>query len=330
MKDSHIALKVGLFVAAGLTLLAVLVLSFSRGVTFFERTYTLRIVLPTAAGLKPTADVMMSGVPIGKASGVELMPDGRSVQVTASILAKYKIRTNAVIHIDALGFLGDQYIEVTPSPDPNAAFWQNDAIVQGESPMNMQAAVKSVSGLLDQFKITTSGINLAVSNLNQTILSDQSLSNLNVGLSNVEAMVTSVRQMAQDAKDLIHSNTPAVDQAVTNLLDFSEKARLVAADLDLLVTTNRPGLDATVQNLRDTSASFKQVAADLQAGKGVVGGLLKDDEMKASTASLISNANAMAASFAVFGCNLDQKGIWKMLWKPKQTEKSEKNPAPPH
>jgi len=143
-------------------------------------------------------------------------------------------------------------------------------------------------------------------------------------------MVTSVRQMAQDAKDLIHSNTPAVDQAVTNLLDFSEKARLVAADLDLLVTTNRPGLDATVQNLRDTSASFKQVAADLQAGKGVVGGLLKDDEMKASTASLISNANAMAASFAVFGSNLDQKGIWKMLWKPKQTEKSEKNPAPPH
>jgi phospholipid/cholesterol/gamma-HCH transport system substrate-binding protein len=330
MNNSHIGLKVGIFVAAGLALLAVLVLSFSRGVTFFESTYTLRIVLPTAAGLKPTADVMMSGVPIGKASGVELMPDGRSVQVTASILSKYKIRTNAVVHIDALGFLGDQYIEVTPSTNQNAAYWQNDAIVQAESPMNMQAAVKSVSGLLDQFKTTASGINLAISNLNQTILSGQSLSNLNVGLSTVETMVTSVRQTAQDAQDLIHSNAPAVDEAVTNLLAFSQQARLVAADLDLLVRTNRPGLDATVQNLRDTSASFKQVAADLQAGKGVVGGLLKDEEMKASTASLISNANAMAASFAAFGSNLDQKGIWRMLWKPKQPEKSEKSPPPAH
>jgi phospholipid/cholesterol/gamma-HCH transport system substrate-binding protein len=329
MKDSHIGLKVGFFVAAGLVLLALLVLSFSRGVTFFQSTYNLRIVLPNAAGLKPTAEVMMSGVPIGEASGLALAADGRSVVVTASILSKYKIRTNALFQIDALGFLGDQYIAVTPSLNQNAAYWQNDAIVQGESPMNMQAAVKSVSGLLDQFKITAGGLNLAISNLNETILSEQSLSNLNLGLSNVEAMVTSVRQMAQDAKDLIHSNAPAVDQAVTNLLDFSEKARLVAADLDLLVATNRPGLDATVQNLRDTSASFKQVAADLQAGKGLVGGLLKDDEMKASTASLISNANAMAASFAVFGSNLDQKGIWRMLWKPKPTEKSDKSPAPP-
>src|SRR5580658_1037206 len=129
MNNSHIGLKVGIFVAAGLALLAVLVLSFSRGVTFFQSTYTLRIVLPSAAGLKATADVMMSGVPIGKASSVELLPDGRSVQVTASILSKYPIRTNATIHIDALGFLGDQYIEVTPSTNTNAAPWKDDALV---------------------------------------------------------------------------------------------------------------------------------------------------------------------------------------------------------
>jgi len=48
---------------------------------------------------------------------------------------------------------------------------------------------------------------------------------------------------------------------------------------------------------------------------------MKDDQMKASTAELISNANALASSFAVFGSNLDQKGIWRMLWKPKQPEK---------
>src|SRR5271154_5507418 len=134
MNNSHIGLKVGIFVAAGLALLAVLVLSFSRGVTFFQSTYTLRIVLPNAAGLKPTADVMMSGVPIGKASGVELASDGRSVVVIASLLSKYKIRTNAMFQIDALGFLGDQYIAVTPSTNQNAAYWQNGAIVLGESP----------------------------------------------------------------------------------------------------------------------------------------------------------------------------------------------------
>jgi phospholipid/cholesterol/gamma-HCH transport system substrate-binding protein len=122
MNDTRIELKVGFFVAVGLALLAVLVLSFSRGLTLFNSSYQLRLILPSAAGLKPTADVMMAGVPIGKASELALLPDGRSVQVTVSILSKYKIRTNAVFHVDALGFLGDQYIEVTPFDQPGRRF----------------------------------------------------------------------------------------------------------------------------------------------------------------------------------------------------------------
>jgi phospholipid/cholesterol/gamma-HCH transport system substrate-binding protein len=328
MKDSRIELKVGFFVAVGLALLALLVLSFSRGLTFFEKTYTLHIVLPSAAGLKPTADIMMSGVPIGKAANVELLQEGRSVEVTASILSKYKIRTNATVHIDALGFLGDQYIEVTPSSNTNAPFWQDGDLVQGEAPMNMQAAVKSVSGLLDQFKSVAGGVDLAVSNLNRTILSEQSLSGLSGGLSNTEAMVASVRQMALDAQGLIHSNAPAVGEAVTNVLQLSEKLNLTAEKLDGLITTNRPVINEALQNLRDTSVSFKQVAADLEAGKGPVGSLLKDEALKAKMADLISNANAMSAAFATFGSNLDEKGLWRMLWKPKQPEKKQKSAKP--
>jgi hypothetical protein len=61
-----------------------------------------------------------------------------------------------------------------------------------------------------------------------------------------------------------------------------------------------------------------------------VGGLLKDEVTKAQLAALISNANAMSAAFATFGSNLDQNGIWRTLWKPKHTEKNEKNPKPAH
>jgi phospholipid/cholesterol/gamma-HCH transport system substrate-binding protein len=317
-------------VAAGLALLAVLVLSFSRGNTLFDRTYHLRILLPSAAGLKPTADVMMSGVPIGKATDLELMPDGRSVAVNVIILAKYKIRTNALVQIDALGFLGDQYLAVTPSTNMEAGYWRDGAVVRGESPFNMQEAVRSVAGLLAQAKKTMADLDLAINNINRTVLSDQSLSNVSLTLSNLQSMTTLVRATAQGANDLIHSNAPAVGAAVTNLRSFSEKLNLMAADLDRLVATNRPAVDEAIQNLRDTAASFKQVAADLEAGKGLAGGLLKDEEMKAEAASLITNANAVAAAFATFGNNLNQRGIWRMLWKPKHTEGSEQSQAPAH
>ncbi len=96
------------------------------------------------------------------------------------------------------------------------------------------------------------------------------------------------------------------------------------------MVTNRPGVDETIRNLRDTSASFKHVAADLEAGKGLAGGLLHDEAMKAEAASLISNANDVMASFATFGSNLNENGIWHMLWKHKHTEKSEKPREPAH
>src|ERR1035441_8898060 len=117
MNDSRFGLKVGLFVSVGIVLLALLILNFSKGSTLGQSTYKLRVILPNAAGLKPTADVMMAGVPIGKVSSIDLADNGKSVEITVIILAKYKIRKDAKFHIDALGFLGDQYVEVSAPTD---------------------------------------------------------------------------------------------------------------------------------------------------------------------------------------------------------------------
>jgi len=321
MNDSRIGLKVGFFVAVGLVLMAVLVLSFSRGLTLFESTYKLRIVLPNSAGLKPTADVMMSGVPIGKASKLKLLHEGRSVEVTVSILSEYKIHTNALFTVDALGFLGDQYIEVTPSTNSDAPFWKDGDEVLGQSPFNMQEAIHSVAGLMDQAKKAVSDLDHAIDTVNGTVLSGQSMSNLSLAVQNIDSMSAVAIKVAQGADDLIRTNSPEFHVAVNNLRNFSDKLNQVADHLDYLVITNRPVLDETMRNLRDTSASFKQLATDLEAGKGLAGALLKDQEMKAQTEALISNANAMAVEFSTFGSNLNQRGIWSMFKKPKHTEK---------
>ena len=328
MNDSRIEWKVGLFVAVGLALAALLVLNFSKGITLFTSTYNLRIVMPTIAGLKPAADVMMAGVPIGKVSSSDLGPDGRSVTITVSILSKYKIRKDAIFHIDALGFLGDQYIEVSPAPltaaatnNPAAILQDGDTIV-GEAPFNMQEAVRSTSGLLDQARKTIKDLDQSVTNVNRTILSEQDLNRLVVAVSNFEGVTEIALKMAHDAEDLINSNSPPVTAAVTNLLAFSHKLNNMADELDQLITTNRQDVNDAVKNLRDTSASFKQVASDLQAGKGLAGGLLKDDAMKAETASLLSNANVITVQFGAFASNLNHRGIWSMLWKPKHPEQS--------
>ncbi len=321
MKDTRIELKVGFFVAVGLALLAVLILSFSRGTTLFASTYKIRLLLPNAAGLKPTADIMMAGIPIGKATSMELLPDGRSVIVNMTVLSRYPIRTNSDFQIDALGFLGDEYISVTPPTNVATQFLKDGDIVLGRTPFNMQEAIRSVSGLLEHAQVLVKDADRSVNNLNSTILSEHSLTNLGAALANLQKISAAGLKAAEEAEYLVHSNGPAVDQAVANLKTFSEKLNSTVADLDRIIATNGPGVDAAIQNLRDSSASIKQVAADLQAGKGLVGGLLKDESMKMEAAAAISNANATIVSFGTLASNINQRGFWSMLWKPKHTDK---------
>ncbi|HEY1923535.1 MAG TPA: MlaD family protein, partial [Tepidisphaeraceae bacterium] len=276
MNNSRLELKVGLFVAIGLALLAALIVNFSEGITFGQATYGLKIVMPTAAGLKPTADVMMAGVPVGKVGKMELVDDGRSVLITANILTRNKIREGSKFHIDALGFLGDQYIEITPPPaNPEdttpVLYLKAGDTIQGEEPFNLQEAVRSTAGLLDMAKQTLKDVDTAVTNVNRSVLSAATLSDFTLSLSNIESLSEDAITVVNGARTLLASNSMSVHAAVTNLEAFSAKANDIADSLGTIITTNQIPLTEAVKNLRDTAATFKQVAADLQAGRGVAG-----------------------------------------------------------
>ncbi len=104
MNDSRFAWKVGLFVFFGLALAALLILNFSKGPLVFHSTYKLHITMPTVAGLKPAADVMMAGVPIGKVAATTLSLDGRSVDITVEILANIKFARTPVFTLTPSAF----------------------------------------------------------------------------------------------------------------------------------------------------------------------------------------------------------------------------------
>jgi phospholipid/cholesterol/gamma-HCH transport system substrate-binding protein len=327
MNDSRFEYKVGLFVIVGAALLALLILNFSKGNTLGKSTYKLRVILPNAAGLKASADVMMAGVAIGKVDAVNLADDTKSVDITANILAKYKIRKDAVFQIDSLGLLGDQYIEVSAptgaglAPTNETAYLQNGDSVMGEATFNMQEAVQSVSGVIDQARKAIKDLDQAITNVNASALSTNTLSHFVLAVSNLEVVSERAVGAAGRAEDLLTTNAAPFNAAIINFQAMSARLTNSAAELDQLIVTNREDVRKAVENLTVASDQFKQIALDLQAGKGLAGGLLKDERMNAQMTSILSNANAMTAEFSAFGSNLNQRGIWAMLWKPKHKEK---------
>jgi len=322
MNDSRFEWKVGLFVFVGLALAALLILNFSRGVTLFKSTYLIHVTMPTVAGLKPAADVMMAGVPIGKVAATTLSLDGRSVDITVEVLAKYQIRKNARFHIDALGFLGDQYIEVTPAEGDLAAeskvpLLTNGETTTGETPLNMQEAVRSISGFVEQGQKTMRDIDKAVNNVNNTILTAAALTNFEATMTNLGSVTEDAAAMSKEARAMLDSNTPSVHIAVTNIAALAQKLDLMADELDRAISTNTGDVTAAVQNIKTASASLEQLAGGLQAGRGLAGSLLKDEQMKTNFGTLLADLNDLADQYARFGRNLNENGIWRALWKPK-------------
>src|SRR5437016_2884314 len=112
MNETRFAVKVGIFVALGILLVAALLLVFSKGLNLFTPTYELRLRSPTVGGLKNRAAVLLNGVSIGNVVGTEVAPDGRGVIVLARINAKYAIHADARFAIEQIGFLGDQFVAI--------------------------------------------------------------------------------------------------------------------------------------------------------------------------------------------------------------------------
>lgn len=331
MNNSRFELKVGLFVFIGAGLIALLILNFNKGITLFNHPYKLRVILPNAAGLKPTAQVMMVGVPIGNVTAMDLADDEKSVDVTVSILPKYKIRKDAKFHIDSMGFLGDQYVEVSAPEVTGLAqtnendYYQNGDTVVAEPNFSMVEAVKSVTSVVDQAKKVVKDLDTAITNLNGTMLARSNLDRLADAERNLDVVSERAVSVATQADKLLSNNTPSIDLALTNFAALSASLTNTAYGLNQIVATNQGDLRKMVTNLTQASDKVNMIVADLQAGRGPVGSLLKDEQMKTQLASIVKQVDGITAELDTFTHNLNQKGIWAMLWKPKKQKHSETN-----
>jgi phospholipid/cholesterol/gamma-HCH transport system substrate-binding protein len=316
MNSPKYALKVGIFVFAALVVLAILLLSFSKGLTLFKPSYRLHVVMRNMAGLKPKAGVMMAGVPIGSVENIELGRDGRTVNITIKILEKYKIYPDANIHIDALGFLGDQYIEITPTKNEGHPL-EDGSTVTGVEPFNLQEAVRSTSSLLESAREMMKSLDQAITNINRTILSDQTLTNFGLAISNLEMVTADAVLIASNAQTLLSTNTPAINGAVSNLQAASQKLTNIADDVSTTIIRNTNKVSEIMTNLRDTSTNLLAISQEYRAGKGIIPTLFTNSQMRDDLSAVMTNVNQLAANLSLFSSNLNQQGVWRMLWKPK-------------
>ncbi len=220
MNETRYALKVGLFVALGLLLVAGLLLVFSKGLNLFTPTYELRLRSATVGGLKNRASVLLNGVGVGNVVRTEVAPDGRGVVIVASINSKFSIHKDARFAIEQIGFLGDQFIAIYQQ-DAKGPILQPGAEVNVEEPFNIEKTVRSATSLIQRADQTVKIFNDAIVRVDRTVLSEKTLTNLAGALDNFRLVSDKAAAMAEHVGRLIDTNGPGVSISISNMVQFS-------------------------------------------------------------------------------------------------------------
>lgn len=299
--------KVGVFVTIGLVLLAVLLLQFSKGMTFFKPTYDIVLKATDVGGLKPRAGVLMSGVQIGTVSDIQLADDSKSVAIRLRILSRYKICKDAQFVIQQSGFLGDQYVGIVPRENKAEPF-ANGETATAEAPFDLQSFTRSASGFLQHIDDTARKLNESLVDVRQLLLNPQTLTNLATAAANLRVVSERAIGTVDEINAVLATNGPALRASGSNLVLFSEDMDRFARGLNEVLETNRPGFQTVVKNLETSTETIKDLLDNVQAGKGPAGVLFKNE-------SMATNMARIAENLSITTSNLNRVGLWGILWK---------------
>lgn len=298
--------KVGFFVLVSLTMMAGAVIRFSKGSPLFAQTVELRMRVSNVGGIIPGAAVLMAGVRIGQVSDTQVDEDGRSVTIFLQILKKYGIHGDAQFSIKQSGFLGDRYVSVLPTEN-KAPVLTDDAEIIGEEPLDLEEVARSAVGLLQRVDDTTKKLNATVARIDRILFNEITLTNLSDIVANFHLISEEALAAFDGVNHFVRTNTHHLNASVSNLAVFSGQLNEVAAELRELVATNRSEVTGAIKSIESATMQIDRLTSDLQEGKGVIGNLLKNEELETEFLSTMSNLNNLSS-------NLNKHGF---LWKPK-------------
>ncbi len=127
-----IKIKVGIFVAIGLTTLIISVFMLGSNKSYFQKSILITTYFDSVQGLNNGAIVSIAGVKIGNVESLEFDDEKNLVKVTFLIDESFapKIKSDSVVEIRTQGALGDKFLFITPGMAKD--FVQKNSVLKSE------------------------------------------------------------------------------------------------------------------------------------------------------------------------------------------------------
>ncbi len=273
MAQSNDEIKVGVVVAIGAALfLGALI--FVGGVNVFRKPkaqYT--TYFKFAGGLEPGSVVRFGGLKVGVVKTAALDPgDNTRVRMTVEVDHNTPIRTNSKARISSLGFLGENYLEISAgtrdaallpagSEIPSIEIVQISDVFNNVNNITVNAT-KLVNDLDDRILSLSDNANLLIHNLNG-VVSPENKDHFSSVLANSDDLLKESRPHLEKTISNLEAASGKVAPAIDNVNGTIGRADKLTGHLDEVIEENRQQLHDTLVRLQVSLADAQKMINNL-------------------------------------------------------------------
>jgi phospholipid/cholesterol/gamma-HCH transport system substrate-binding protein len=316
-------LILGVFIVGTLSLLTYYTF-FLKELSLFTEQEQITITFEQARGLRAGDSVLIAGVRWGRVAEVEYDSDAsldKRITVTATLTQPVDLREGGSFHIKDSTLLGGRVLSIDPGP-PGAPILPTDRPYTGliiASPLDAMGELLSKNG--EAFTTALEGMAELVTNardgqgvIGRLFTSEDLADKLSGTMEHIESITATIaagegtigRLLAsRDLYDSLTRSANDLEKTLANTLTISDDLEAGKGAMGALLKD-----EALATNLRDSLTKLNKIATRLEAGEGTIGKLLTDD-------TVYKNLDTITADFAVISTTLrsGEGSIGRLLMK---------------
>lgn len=264
--------RVGLFIMAGLAMMATLIFLVGGTGHVFGKRYQLVTLLKSAAGLVPGAAVQLAGQNVGQVEDIRFIDPserpatGEAIAVWLAINedVRDQIRSDSRAQVRTQGLLGDRVIDIRPGTAEARVLLPLDTVAAASSLDYDQVLAEGAAAITDLVTVTG---NLAV--LTASVLEGEG----------------TLGQLVSD------------ERLYESLVSLSVRLDTIAA----IAASPESSIGRLIRDeelyfgIRSAVASFDSVAASLARGEGSIGKLVRSDSLYVDLRSVVQRTDSLLA-----------------------------------
>lgn len=252
--------------------------NFLKGSDVFSGMNEYKVRYQNVDGLVTSNAVMLNGLQVGKVKAIDIETENNnSLLVTLTVNRSLKITEGTVASLADNGFLGGKNINLYLAQ--NGKILDTGASLVSKTEVGISALIKektlpvmsNVDTLINQLKVVTAKFEQTGLYLNTLLLnSDKTITGLNTSISGT---------IAENRANL-KGITANMNTLSASLIETEKGIKPLMGKMSGVVDSlNALKLSEAVASTKKSLATLQYIMADLQAGKGTLGKLMKNDSV---------------------------------------------------